>query len=77
MSIFKQLVSHFGTQEKTAKALGVDQGTVSGWVRGKHGVSPVTALRIEALTEGQFRAKDLCPALADLPKTYLMSPDAA
>lgn len=76
MSIFKELVSHYGTQEKTAKALGVDQGTVSAWVCGKHGVGPVTALRIEMRTGGKFLAKDLCPALAEL-KPQEPSPDAA
>lgn len=63
MSIFQELVSHFGTQTKTAEKLGVDQGTVSGWVRSKHGMSAVTALRAEAETEGKFKAVDLCPAL--------------
>ena len=33
-NIFLRLVKHFGTQELTAEALGVDQSTVSGWVRG-------------------------------------------
>ena len=63
MSIFKDLVVHFGTQDKTAERLGVDQGTVSGWVRGKHGMSAVTALRAEAETDGAFKAVDLCPDL--------------
>lgn len=47
-------------------ALGVDQGTVSAWVRGKHGMSAVTALRAEAKTDGVFRAIDLCPQLASV-----------
>lgn len=63
MSIFQALVDHFGTQTKTAERLGVDQGTVSGWVRGKHGMSAVTALRAEAETDGAFKAVDLCPDL--------------
>lgn len=63
MSIFQDLVSHFGTQIKTAERLGVDQGTVSGWVREKHGMGPVTAIRAEAETNGLFKAVDLCPDL--------------
>ena len=58
-----RLIRHFGTQESTAEALGVKQGTVSGWVRGKHGVSPAVALRAERLTGGQFTAAELCPAV--------------
>ena len=69
MNIFDRLVDHFGTQTKTAKRLGVDQGTVSGWVREKHGMSAVTALRAEAETAGAFKAIDLCPALQRAEKS--------
>ncbi|MNO55171.1 hypothetical protein D3C76_456570 [compost metagenome] len=60
-TIYKELVAHFGTQEVTAKRLKVDQSTVSGWVRGKHGMSPVVAKRAERLTEGKFKKEFLCP----------------
>jgi DNA-binding transcriptional regulator YdaS (Cro superfamily) len=63
MNIYKSLIKHFGTQVKTAEALCVDQGTVSGWVRGRHGMGPITALRAETVTKGRFKASDLCPAL--------------
>lgn len=63
MNIFNCLIEHFGTQQKTADALRVDQGTVSGWARGRHGMSPVTALKAEAVTQGKFKAVDLCPDL--------------
>lgn len=62
-ALFTQLVSHFGTQTKAADALGVDQTSISGWVRGKHGMSPAVALRAEKLTAGKFKAADLCPAV--------------
>lgn len=65
--IFKSLVNYCGTQIKTAQLLKVDQATVSGWVRGKHGMSPVVALRAEKITNGQFKASELCPALAEMP----------
>ncbi|MEN5033832.1 YdaS family helix-turn-helix protein [Pseudomonas sp. TWI929] len=61
-AIFKDLVAFFGTQEVTAEKLGVDQSTVSGWVRGKHGMSPVVAKRADRLTGGKFKKEDLCPA---------------
>lgn len=61
-AIFKSLVAFFGTQEATAEKLGVDQSTVSGWVRGKHGMSPVVAKRAERLTAGAFKKEALCPS---------------
>ena len=61
-AIYKGLVDYFGTQEATAEKLKVDQSTVSGWVRGKHGMSPVIAKRAEALTEGAFKKENLCPS---------------
>lgn len=70
MNIYQALVEHFGTQTKTAEKLGVDQGTVSGWVREKHGMSAVTALRAEAETNSVFKAIDLCPALKRAEKTH-------
>jgi DNA-binding transcriptional regulator YdaS (Cro superfamily) len=63
MNIYRALVGHFGTQTKTAEALGVEQGTVSGWVRGRHRMSPVAALRAEIETNGKFKAVDLCTDL--------------
>lgn len=63
MNIFEQLVGHFGGQVKTAAALGVEQGTVSGWVRGRHGMSPIAALKAERATGGAFKAEDLCTSL--------------
>lgn len=61
-----RLIKHFGTQEKTALALGVKQGTVSGWVTGRHGVSEVHALMAERLTNGAVKAIELCPRLRSL-----------
>ena len=63
--VFKKLVKHFKTQEATAVALGVKQGSVSGWVRGLHGCSALVALRAERMTNGAIKAKELCPELED------------
>ncbi|WP_347815653.1 Cro/CI family transcriptional regulator [Pseudomonas sp. GD04058] len=68
--VLSRLVKHFGTQQKAAKALGVDQTTVSGWVRGKHSVSPKVAVRIETATGGIFSKSEVCP---DFPWSDLMS----
>lgn len=59
----EKLIKHFGNQQKTAEALGVKQGTVSGWATGRHGVSEVHALVAERLTDGAIKAVDLCPRL--------------
>lgn len=59
------LISHFGGQKKTADALGVAQPTVSGWLTGAHGISPIVAMRAERKTEGKFKAVDLCPKLKE------------
>lgn len=64
-NIFTQLVAYFGGQVATAKALGVTQGTVSGWIRGVHGCSAEKALLIQLRTSGQFLAADLRPSLAE------------
>lgn len=59
----QKLIKHFGNQQKTAQALGVKQGTVSGWATGRHGVSEVHALVAEKLTGGKVKAVELCPRL--------------
>lgn len=61
--VFQSLVDYFGGQSNAAKALGVNQGAVSNWVRGKHGMSPAVALRAAKLTDGQFTAAELCPSV--------------
>jgi DNA-binding transcriptional regulator YdaS (Cro superfamily) len=65
----QKLIGYFGTQAKAASALGVDQTTISGWLRAKHSVSPTNALRIQIATLGFIRAAELCPMLAELSPT--------
>ncbi|WXL23942.1 Cro/CI family transcriptional regulator [Ectopseudomonas mendocina] len=60
---FEKLVSHFGSQQATAEALGVKQGTVSGWVRGLHGCTAEVAMRAEIITSGAVKARDLRPSI--------------
>ncbi|AIR90206.1 transcriptional regulator [Pseudomonas cremoricolorata] len=60
----QRLIDHFGSQQATASALGVKQGTVSGWFRGIHGVSAEVAIRAETLTQGEVKAIELRPTLA-------------
>lgn len=60
-STYQQLVDHFGNQAKTAEAIGVKQPTVSGYITGQWGMSPIVAKRAEIATGGAIRAADLCP----------------
>ncbi|BBM00467.1 Cro/CI family transcriptional regulator [Microbulbifer sp. GL-2] len=62
----RDLVAFFKSQAKAAKALGVEQPTISNWLRKKTEVPAVEALRAEQLTGGAVRAEDLCPKLAGL-----------
>lgn len=61
-----RLIKHFGGQVATAKALNVEQGTVSGWLNFAHGVSSLNAMRAEKLTSGAIKADELCPELAQI-----------
>lgn len=65
MNIFENLVSFFGDQIKTAKALNVKQPSVNAWLSGKAGMSEKVAMRAEIATGGKFKAVDLCPSMKD------------
>ncbi len=51
-----QAIKHYGTQEKLAEALGMDQSTISKWAA----VPALRQLQIEALTRGELRADPDC-----------------
>ena len=68
-NVFSDLAKFFGGQVATASALGVTQGTVSGWIRGIHGCSADVALLAERKTGGKFLAKQLRPSLAEVSPT--------
>ena len=54
-----EVISHFGGVSATAKKLDVVQPAVSNW---RHrGIPLDKAVRIETLTKGRFKAKELCP----------------
>ena len=71
-NIYQQLVKHFGNQVKTAKALGVKQPSVSGWVRGRKKMSELVAMQAQKATKGEFRATDLCPSLKEIENLYAL-----
>ena len=66
--VLLELVAEYGSQEKLARAIGVKQGTITGWIHGKHGINEINALRIEKITNGKVKAIDLCPRLAEIEK---------
>lgn len=51
-----EAIQHFRTQQGLASAIGVTQGTVSGW----KSIPPWRQLQIEALTGGALRADPEC-----------------
>lgn len=63
---YEEIVSHFGSQSSTAKALGVSQPSVYSWVKGLTEMSEKVAIRTQKVTEGKFKAADLCPSLKEL-----------
>ncbi len=69
LSHYKELVTFFGNQHKTANALGCKQPSVWKWIHGKSFMSVSFALKAEKLTKGEIKAVDLCPALAELEET--------
>ncbi|WP_053982253.1 YdaS family helix-turn-helix protein [Marinagarivorans algicola] len=60
---YKKLVKRLGGTKKASRALNVSMPSVCGWVSSKHGMSAAVAIRAERVTDGEFKAEDLCPAL--------------
>lgn len=58
-----QLINYFGTQAKMAQAIGIHQGGISSYLNGRHGMSQTVAKTIERVTDGKFKAVDLCPRI--------------
>lgn len=66
MNIHSKLIDYFGGQNATAKALKCTQPSVHAWVKGTAKMSAILAMRAEKITNGEFKAKDLCPELAEI-----------
>lgn len=67
------LISHFGSQMKTAKALGVSQATVSYWLSGYQTISAEKAVRAEIQSRGAIQARDLCALFIEAEESRKMS----
>lgn len=65
---YKQLAQLFSTQQEMADALCCSQPLVNKLLNGKAHMSAHIAMRAEKITDGKFKATELCPRLADLDK---------
>lgn len=63
---YQEVVNYFGNQVRTADKIGVKQPSVHAWLSGKAKMSSENALKVENLTNGKFKAVDLCPRLAEI-----------
>lgn len=64
--IYRQVMEHYGTQQKMADAIGCSQTLVWRWLNGKATMPTHFALKVEKITGGKFKAVDLCPRLAEI-----------
>tara|TARA_S200002703_G_C3785706_1_gene242226 strand:+ start:1018 stop:1200 length:183 start_codon:yes stop_codon:yes gene_type:complete len=54
----QKLFDWFGGKKRTADALGIDPAAISQWIKWGY-VPPANALKIERITNGEFKAIDL------------------
>lgn len=64
--IIDDVIEFFGSQTKLAKILGLKQPAISNWRKKRNGIGHINAQKIEILTNGKFKAVDLCPRLAEI-----------
>ena len=62
-NIYQNLSRDLGGQVSAAKALGISQPTMSGYINGRWQMSERVARRGERATDGKYKAVDLCPPL--------------
>ncbi|OTL15712.1 helix-turn-helix domain-containing protein [Acinetobacter nosocomialis] len=74
-NIFQKLADHFGSQELAGKAIGVTQGTMSGYINNRWGMSETVAMRAQRATKGKFKASDLCPSLKEFDDEDISTPN--
>lgn len=57
----KKVVGMFGSMGILSRALEVSTNTVFNWCHGKTSPSPLICMRIEILTDGKVKARDILP----------------
>lgn len=55
----RKVIAFFGTQKKLGDALGITNQFVSKWSTGVSNIPEIYAMKIEALTQGKFKAVNL------------------
>ena len=55
---YEQVISHFGTQEKVATAIGIAQPSFSAGVKRWGGVPPAWQYQLEIITGGALKADE-------------------
>lgn len=73
---YKQLAERYGTQQALANALNCSQPLVWKWLNGKATMSAHLAIKAEKLTQGKFKAYELCPKLAEFKEHLNKTPQA-
>lgn len=72
--IYQRLIDYFGGISPTARAIGTSKSTVAGWVGYgqkkivKTEMSVASAVTAESITEGHFKADELCDEVMSVIK---------
>lgn len=66
--IYNELATLFKTQQDMADNFGCSQPLVHKWLSGKQKMTAHFAMKAERLTNGKFKAIDLCPKLKELER---------
>lgn len=57
----KKAVSLLGNRNELARAINVSYQTVSDWINGKKTPSPENCMKVERVTDGKIKARDILP----------------
>lgn len=63
---YKKISELFKTQQEMADEFGCSQPLVYKWLSGKQLMTAHFAMKAEKITDGKFKAVDLCPKLENL-----------
>lgn len=63
---YKEISELFRTQQEMADEFGCSQPLVYKWLSGKQLMTAHFAMKAEKITNGKFKAVDLCPKLENL-----------
>ena len=64
--LIMKVIDYFGTQQKTAKKLGVNQSYISACLYNRRKLSPCKCVLLEKLTKGKIKAHRFYPYLKSI-----------